>query len=97
MKKQEKVVMSCRDQQQQGLVTTSRLKGPVGSSDQIPGAAAARREPRTGHLANHQLTRVGSGQINILTSSSFPSPTSGSQRSKPARSQRPRKPLGIDH
>ena len=74
VRKQGKVVTSLRDQQQQGLVTTSRLKEPMGRSDQISGAAAARRAPGTGDLANHPLTRVGSGQINILTSSSFPSP-----------------------
>lgn len=44
MKKQEKAVRSPRDQQEQGLVITSRLKEQVGNSGPIPEAAAARRE-----------------------------------------------------
>lgn len=49
------VVTSCKDQQQQELVTTSRLKRLVRRSDPIPGAAG--RGPGTRDLANHQPTR----------------------------------------
>lgn len=66
----------------------------MGSSDKTPGVAAAGRGPGTGALANHQLTRVGSGRINTLTSFSFPSLVNASQTT---RNQRTRKPLGMDH
>lgn len=91
------MVKSPRDQQQQGLVTTSRLKGQVGSSDQIPGAAANRRGAGMGALANHQCSRVGAGRINILTSFSLLSLVNASRWSNLTRNQRGREPLGIDH